>query len=338
MAESEVTAAVVGAETHSETTDTGTGKPTSIDALVANLPSEEAEAPPAEPEKEKEPPKKEPEPKAETTPDFDPAKYGLGEEYAGCKNLEEALALANRRHKEAERKIQEQGDELGKLRKGAEKPEPGPAKPPEMTQEQVTKWREEFQRLIDEEPETVVRAIQEPVIAKIAALEARIAEIDKTAKEAKELPLKMREQQGLQVADREFNAFVEATPEADKYLKNGAMHEVGEAVNGTKDLTKWTRCDFKELFELAKMRESDKPTYEGVLKFVKGGFTLDEAKGYVEATAKKAVFDKAEKERLAEETKKKAKLAGVGSGGASPRPAAKQARSIAQLVEQLPPP
>ena len=253
-------------------------------------------------------------PKPPETPAFDPAEYGLDESYAHCKTPAEAFRLVESRRKEAERKIAEQGEELGKLRKAAEKPPEKPAEaaePAEWTPEQATVW----QQLNDEKPwaaeayrmqqtqaalqpviEAAVTAATAPLKAEIAALRGDV-----------DAPIKQK-------ATEEVEAFFAETPEAVPLRP--AMVEMYGRLNEGRDANHSFPVYEADLFGLAQLEASDPAAFGEVFPLVASGKVRFEKamkfiKGNTEALPKAAALDARTKVRAGA-------AAGKGAGAGPP--------------------
>jgi PAS domain-containing protein len=326
----QATEAVVETAAAPEVTETPRDVPATIDELAAQF-TEKMESESATPDSDtaaagkpaEDAPK--PEKKAET-PAFDPKAAGMPEAYWNCKSAEEVVALAEKRRADAESLAHAHDTELGELRKKAQEapkpaetaPEAAP-KPAEWTAEQ----RSEFQRQLDEQPEAALgwlaEQIQAPLVAKIAELGKKLAEIEGKAEAVVKETKADREAREVKEATQEFSEFAKANPDAVAMRDSGAMGKAFKAVNEGRQEVNDVYADIYGIAKLADSKvESDKAIYPEVLKQMRRGARFDEARDIAEALRLKEQNAKSETVRKVEEAKRRGRVAGVGQGAGSP--------------------
>jgi hypothetical protein len=319
--------------------------PASIDELAAKF-SEELEDGSAEAEPETAPAEEE-KPKTETpdakteTPAFDPKALGIPESYWNCKSAEEVVQLAEKRRADADSLRHAQDTELGDLRKkveavGAPKPDAAPGQPAEWSKEQ----REEFTALLDEKPEAALswlsEQIQGPLVAKITTLEQKLAAVEGKAEKVITETKADREAREDREAHQEFTAFAKEHPDAEKMRgANGALVKAFKAVNAGRQEVNDAYPDLYGLAKLAESKvEADKELYPEVLKHMRRGCRFAEAQDIAEAVRARAANTKAEQVRLAEEAKRRGRVATIGKGAGSPGSRVIKETSIDALLEK----
>lgn len=263
-------------------------------------------------------------------PAFDPAEFGLNESYAHCGSVQEAFALMETRRVEAARKIQEQGEELARLKKPAE-----PEKKPE--QAQASEWSaEDRQRFLDdfaENPDKALGTVLSPMFKAMNDMAAELVALRADVTEAKAISAKQQEAARKEGVDKEWTAFVAEHPDAQTPKMRQALFAVGSDVNGSAEPDKWLWFNTPEAYALAQVKATDAAEYKTLVRFIRGGFTLEEARAHI-VNAKRA--GEANGKVLADKAKKVRQAAGPGGGGAAgSTDPAMGATSIEQLAERL---
>lgn len=308
-------------------------------------PAPKAETPPEEtpPEEEVEP--KKDEPKAET---FDPAKYGLDDSYKACKGIEDALRevarrerVAQERHANAEKKIREQGEELGRLRHEAPKketPAPTPAaeSPKAWTAEERGKFHERFDEAPEETLGWLAEQITTPLVAKISALETSVTELQTENKALKGTVEHVQTAPATEKAVEAWGALVKDHPDAEALKADWTLHRVYESLNADLPEAKHNIA-YGDIYEMAKLKTSDPAEFEALLPHMQRGYTLTEAREIVVALRTKAENAKERETREREEAKRRERLSSAGRGGSAPGARKVTAKSIDELAEQYRP-
>jgi len=263
------------------------------------------------------------------TPVYDPKALGLPEPYWNCKTPAEAVQLAEKRRADAEVLAHSHDTELGELRKARDAVKPPETAKPEATATPV-EWtpeqRADWQRMHDETPEQALgwlaNQIQGPLVAKIAALETRLAAAEGKAEKIVSESAAEKEAREDREANEEFSAFAREHPDVkDMRGEAGPLAKAYKAVNDGRP-----RGDFNEVYAdvygVAKLQTSKIPDEQKlaaeIVKHMRRGCRFDEAKEIAEAVRDRTKHEHAEKARLAEEAKRKGRIGSAGKGAGSP--------------------
>jgi len=266
-------------------------------------------------------------PKTPDTPAFEPAKYGFDESYAHCKTLEEAARLAVTRHKEAARKIAEQGKEIGDRRKAeeeakakAEAEKAKPAEPKVWTKEELEAWRGEIQAAWDESPEVVIAKIQEAPMQEVAALKGEIATLKASVKELTDRSATIEHRVDAPVVAQALEAqekFFKDTPEAVPYRESGKLRGMYDRLNEGRSESNPFPVYEADLFGLVKLQETDPAIFQEVYDLVATGrVRYDKALKFAKGNGEAPKPD-----GLAARTDARGRAAAGGKGGGVGRPA-----------------